>query len=261
MNNETWLLDVGDRVIRKKASTGWASLSSLEALVYCIWVADYGMRNAGDLDTASDLFTDFQTDGTRIAKSLSLPIIHRAFSRSKEELERSYFDEFDSMCDELRMAQSAKTLKVGGDWFHSHQEKHVVDAIQSSGWKPDLNSGTKFGCGVYLARGQWHSDAKWMIRCAIQLADSEVLDEFPVVKGFENKGSGNSEGHFERYLKAEGVTPGRARVEGGNSAQNMAIREYFLKKGIKAVKFVEHGIEALVVYDVSAITITDVTPL
>ncbi|WP_332770517.1 hypothetical protein [Phenylobacterium sp.] len=49
-DNETWLIDTGHDVIEKKAATGPASLNPRERLIYCLWVADYGMKNAGDLE-------------------------------------------------------------------------------------------------------------------------------------------------------------------------------------------------------------------
>ena len=105
MDNETWVIEVGDAVIQKKASSGMASLTPWETLVYCLWVADYGMRNAGDLVTAADLYADFQTDGHRIAEELSLPLTHKVFSLAKAELQQRYFDQFESICDEIRLAQ------------------------------------------------------------------------------------------------------------------------------------------------------------
>jgi hypothetical protein len=48
--NETWLMETGDAIIRKKARY---KIDDWETLVYCLWVADYGMRNAGDLETAA----------------------------------------------------------------------------------------------------------------------------------------------------------------------------------------------------------------
>ena len=54
-DNETWIIEAGDAVIQKEARLGIGRLTPWEALVYCVWVADYGMRNAGDLDTAEDL--------------------------------------------------------------------------------------------------------------------------------------------------------------------------------------------------------------
>ena len=53
MDNETWVIEEGDRIIQKKAHFGNNSLTEWESLVYSLWVADSGMRNAGDLDNAS----------------------------------------------------------------------------------------------------------------------------------------------------------------------------------------------------------------
>ena len=61
--NETWLIEAGDEVIQKMAASGSDGLSLWERLVYCLWVADYGMRNAGDLDTASRALERAATNG------------------------------------------------------------------------------------------------------------------------------------------------------------------------------------------------------
>ena len=105
MDNETWLIERGDTIIQEKARTSFAQLSPWKALVYCRWVADYGMRNAGDLDAALDLYARFQDEGCALAESLSLPLTQQLFSRSKEEIERVYFSEFESICDEIRAAE------------------------------------------------------------------------------------------------------------------------------------------------------------
>jgi hypothetical protein len=103
--NETWLIDTGDLVIKKKAHMGKESLLLWEVLVYCLWVADYGMRNAGDLDTAGDVSSEFHTDAKRIATELSLPLTTEAFSLSKEALETEYFERFELICDEIKRAK------------------------------------------------------------------------------------------------------------------------------------------------------------
>jgi len=103
--NETWLIDIGDAVIKKEARTGRDSLLPWEALVYCLWVADYGMRNAGDLDTAADVDSEFHSDAKQIATMLSLPLTTEAFSLSKETLEAQYFERFESVCDEIKRAK------------------------------------------------------------------------------------------------------------------------------------------------------------
>lgn len=107
MTNEDWIIEVGDVIIQKKADQGKEKLSKWEILVYCLWVADYGMRNAGDLDAAQDLYTDFQREGAEIARTLGLRITEAALDLNQRELETRYFDIFDRMCDEVRAAQNA----------------------------------------------------------------------------------------------------------------------------------------------------------
>ena len=106
-DNETWIIETGAAVLQKEARDGTSALSPWEALVYCLWVADYGMRNAGDLDTAADVDSRFHSDARRIASELSLPLTLAAFDLPKEALEIEYFDRFDAMCDEIRQAKSA----------------------------------------------------------------------------------------------------------------------------------------------------------
>lgn len=101
-DNETWLIETGHDVIERKARVGLPSLRPREHLIYCLWVADYGMRNAGDLDTAHDLHAAFQNEGRMLADQLSLPLTLEAFGLSKSELEKRYFDLFDGVCSELR---------------------------------------------------------------------------------------------------------------------------------------------------------------
>ena len=101
-DNETWILDAGDAVLEKKASSGVGSLSALERLIYCLWVADYGMRNAGDLSTACELYADFQREGARLAGELSLSFTHESFSLAVDALQGQYFQRFDRICNELQ---------------------------------------------------------------------------------------------------------------------------------------------------------------
>jgi hypothetical protein len=105
-DNETWVIEAGDTVIQKEARGGVECLSPWERLVYCLWVADYGMRNAGDLDTAADVYPQFHLDAKRMAETLSLPLTREAFSLSQGDLEREYFDRFESICDEIRAAEA-----------------------------------------------------------------------------------------------------------------------------------------------------------
>src|SRR5262245_19878478 len=101
-DNETWIVDVGGRVIDKKAAQGYSALSPLERLIYCVWVADYSMRNAGDLATAADLYPAFLDDGKSAARELDLPCSVTAFSLRLAEFEQEYFGVFDQIVSEIR---------------------------------------------------------------------------------------------------------------------------------------------------------------
>ena len=102
--NEDWIIDAGDEIITKKASVGMAALSAMERLVYCLWVADYGMRNAGDLATAHDLYPGFQREAADLAQELSLPFTSESFSLPAAAFQQQYFQRFDRICHELQHA-------------------------------------------------------------------------------------------------------------------------------------------------------------
>lgn len=101
-DNETWLIDAGDDVVQKEVERGRSALTAFERLVHCVWVADYSMRNAGDLLTASDLYAPFQEEAAQLANELDLARTRAAFSLPAGELERAYFEAFDDVCGELR---------------------------------------------------------------------------------------------------------------------------------------------------------------
>ena len=103
-DNETWLIYTGDAIISTKAAHGIDSLSLRDRLIYCLWVADYGMRNAGDLATAGDLYSSFHSEGLEAATQLQLPHATAAFSLSVPALEAKYFELFDDVCREHRAA-------------------------------------------------------------------------------------------------------------------------------------------------------------
>jgi hypothetical protein len=106
---EGWLLEEGDRIIQKMhqiGETGLEGLTPWERLVYCLWVADYGMRNGGDLETARDLLIDFAVVAVRTAEELSLPLTRAAFAMESSALEEEYFERFESICQEVRSAGS-----------------------------------------------------------------------------------------------------------------------------------------------------------
>ena len=102
MDNETWIIEIGNQILERKASSEVIVLSDIELLTYYFWVADYGMRNAGDLEVSYDLERSFHSDGLRIAESLQLSTIINLFSKKQKEFEELYFTIFDNICKELR---------------------------------------------------------------------------------------------------------------------------------------------------------------
>jgi len=102
--NEIWILERGDEVIQRRATPGSGSLNPLDRLIYCLWVADYGMRNAGDLDAAEELCPGFQVTALEAARELSLSHCHEAFSLPRGDFEARYFEFFDALCEEIKSA-------------------------------------------------------------------------------------------------------------------------------------------------------------
>jgi hypothetical protein len=98
---ETWIVEAGADVIEKQAAHGRVTLTPLEKLIYCVWVADYGMRNAGDLIAASDVYAEFQEEAASLALELGMPFTRAAFALPTTDLEGRYFDLLSGIVDEL----------------------------------------------------------------------------------------------------------------------------------------------------------------
>ena len=102
IDNRTWLIDVGHDIIEKKRANGIDVLTPRERLIHCVWMADYSMRNSGDLASARELAPLYRADGARAAAALGLPLASALFGVSEGQLERQFFDLFDDVCGELR---------------------------------------------------------------------------------------------------------------------------------------------------------------
>lgn len=105
--NEDWIVERGGVVVEKKVRFGLSSLSDWEHLVYCLWIADYMMRNAGDFANSKDLYPSFQTEATARAKKLELTLTEQTFSLSLEQLQHEYLGRFEAICNEIKSAESA----------------------------------------------------------------------------------------------------------------------------------------------------------
>ncbi|MRJ44614.1 hypothetical protein KF946_10100 [Idiomarina loihiensis] len=104
-DNESWLIDCGDEIIQKKAGSGFSGLSDWERLVYCLWVADYSIRNAGDLGAAEDLYEDYRKDLLFFSRELELTKTSEVFASATEFAPEQYERRFEDICREVRKAE------------------------------------------------------------------------------------------------------------------------------------------------------------
>jgi hypothetical protein len=105
--NGRWLVGRGGEVVEKKAQIGVAGLNDWERLVYCLWVADYMMRNAGDFANAVDMYPTFQSDAQQFAQRLGLTATRETFLLSRRKLQKEYFNRFEQICDEIKSIDPA----------------------------------------------------------------------------------------------------------------------------------------------------------
>ena len=110
--NESWVIHRGGDIVEKKARGGVASLNTWERLLYCLWVTDYMMRNAGDFANAAVMYPEFQSDANRFAQRLSLPVTCEAFSLSRKQLQRQYLDRFEAVYEEQSLSRAAVRLAM-----------------------------------------------------------------------------------------------------------------------------------------------------
>lgn len=105
MDNETWLIEFGDKIIEKKSEVGIEVLTDYEKAIYCLWVVDYSIRNSGTLDAVEDLYpralVEFESFS---AKHKWLPKLSLMEIVSSQE---SYYQNYDVLCNGLRSVQSS----------------------------------------------------------------------------------------------------------------------------------------------------------
>lgn len=106
LDEESWLIDIGDEIINKIAETGIDSLNNIEHAVYCLWVIDYVVRNAGSLESVEDLYPTAVQKLSILSKANGwlLNSEVEAEARNSELFCSSYYDSFDVKCGELRSA-------------------------------------------------------------------------------------------------------------------------------------------------------------
>lgn len=170
-------------------------------------------------------------------------------------------------------------------WFH---KTDVKSEICSNGWNPEKIKASMYGSAIYLARKKWDPDNLLgdllgpvdrrtlvkllrhpeIIACVLALRSDEVMSFFPS----EHSPNGDTEKHLLWYLNENVSAPrgviqrigpdnspislqfGRTPVS-GNHETNKKIACYFCTRGIRAIRFFEHGEEVSAIYDPSCIRV------
>ena len=103
-DNETWLINEGDRIIVKKSSEGFDFLSSLDKAIYHLWVIDYAVRNSGTLAPMRELNEDSISQLSSFAKNNGCDHIYAMMELAKDEKDfcNNYYRNFDNACKDLR---------------------------------------------------------------------------------------------------------------------------------------------------------------
>ncbi len=138
-----------------------------------------------------------------------------------------------------------KNIK-GCKWYHSLEKVYLEDHI-NNGWKPELYTGVKYGCGIYFAKCIWGNNQKYAAEVTLGLSDNEIMSEFN-----SSLGTVSAETDYKKYLKDNNVALSFS-TESGNSTRNKEIQNHFINQGIKAVSFVECSDEIIIVFDTSVI--------
>lgn len=103
-DNETWLIDEGNRIILKKSSEGFDSLLSLEKAIYHLWVVDYAVRNSGTLAPILELNKDSVSQLSSFARNNGCRRLYTMMELAKDEKNfcNNYYRNFDDACADLR---------------------------------------------------------------------------------------------------------------------------------------------------------------
>jgi hypothetical protein len=195
-------------------------------------------------------------------------------------------------CDPRMAEEFSKTpFAFRGFWLHSTS---VKSEICSNGWKPHRIKNSIYGAAVYLSRGRWNLNnvgsgtsnssvptdlatvkkaalhQKTLV-CVLALKEDEIQSSFRSEDGSE----GITENHLINFLNLN-VPEDKPRPQGlrrinkddtsislrfsrtggsGSNRQNQKIAEYFRVRNIRAIKFLEHDVEVVAVFDPSCIRV------
>jgi hypothetical protein len=103
-DNETRLVEEGDRIIKKKSHGNFDSLSSLEIAIYDFWLIDYAVRNSGTLEAMRELNEISILRLKEFAKNNNCPHLYSTLELAKDETSfcATYYQNFENACNELR---------------------------------------------------------------------------------------------------------------------------------------------------------------
>jgi hypothetical protein len=104
LDNETWVIREGDRIIHKKSDEGFEALSDLEKAIYFLWIVDYAIRNSGTLQPLRDLNINSISELMRFAKDNECNHLYYLTELAKDEKAfcKEYYKNFDAACEDLR---------------------------------------------------------------------------------------------------------------------------------------------------------------
>jgi hypothetical protein len=105
LDNETWLIELGDDVIEKKAKSGIETLTDYEKSVYCLWVIDYSIRNSGTLGALEDIHPDAISELEHLTSENNW--LSKFSIKEISSSEEAYYKNFEELCNELRSVQAS----------------------------------------------------------------------------------------------------------------------------------------------------------
>ena len=106
MDNETWLIEVGDKILEKKANSSYTNLNEIDKAIYCLWVIDYAVRNSGTLEPVKELHHSAIQELKETAKSQNWPNISNLLKLSDNEVLfcEKYYEQYEDSCNEIRLS-------------------------------------------------------------------------------------------------------------------------------------------------------------
>ncbi|MCZ2496121.1 hypothetical protein GN316_05070 [Xylophilus sp. Kf1] len=101
---ETWLIDAGDFIVRKRASQGAGSLSMAERAVNWMWLIDYAVRNSGSFGPLEDMGSTAVLDLKSVASNAQLTTLAEWLEEANNEKKfcTTYQERFYRGCAELK---------------------------------------------------------------------------------------------------------------------------------------------------------------